>query len=104
VGITHRQVPSASRILTALSPPDGLHPTGRRLAVRHGLAHPSRAARRQSPSRPLVSPFRLAKPSLPPGALRAKWILPLVFDSTAWQLAHAARRYTSSAMLLVFGT
>jgi len=34
-GITYCQAPSASRILTAPSPPGGLYPAARRLVVRH---------------------------------------------------------------------
>ncbi|QCD93556.1 hypothetical protein DEO72_LG5g1631 [Vigna unguiculata] len=71
-GITHRQAPSANRIIIAPSPPGGLHPTARRLAVRHCLAYPSRAARCQPPSRPSISPFCLAEPSLAPSALLAE--------------------------------
>jgi len=39
------------------------------LAIRHHLAHPTRAARRQTPSRSSVSQFRLAEPTLLPGTL-----------------------------------
>jgi len=52
---------------------------------RHRLAHLPRAARRHRTIRVSTAPFRLAKPSLSPGAMTAR----------------AARRHTSSALLLV---
>jgi len=45
---------------------------------RHRLAHPSHAARHQSPSSPSAIPFCLAEPSLPPCTTRQQWPLPLI--------------------------
>jgi len=69
---------------------------------RHRVAHLPRAARRHRTIRVSTAPFCLAEPSLPPGTLLTLWPLSQVGVPSAWQLAHAARRHTSSALLLVY--
>jgi len=70
----------------------------------HRLAHPSRAAKHHCTFRVSAAQFRLAEPSLPPSALLALWPLSQICVPSAWWLVHAARRHTSSTMLLVFDT
>ena len=103
MGITHRQASRACSIITASSPSSGLH----------------HATRRHSPPPP-GAPFSCRQAPLhcqglcytiPPGGTlpTARHQASTVATATdlfpsAWRLALAARRHTSSAMLLVFGT
>ena len=95
---TRRHTPTESsmhrhRLADSVPPPGATR--------RHRLAHLPRVARRHRAIRVSTVPFRLAGPSLSPGATRQQWPLPLICVPSAWRLARAARHHACSALLLV---